>query len=447
MKLIVKSLKGTQFEVETESTSTVEQLKQKIQEEQKLEAKTQKLVAVGKVMADDKTLDEYKLKDGDFIVVMISKPKVKKEKKPAPPAPVSAPAPTQPPQPAPTPSSTTAPAPAATTSSPSPAPAPATGGDGSAPGGGNGMMSAEELESTLTELQSMGFDRDKCMQALRAAFYNPDRAVDYLLNGIPAEPPAPANPAGADPGMASMGADGGAGAAEGAGAAGDLSFLSNNPMFGAIRDRIARDPAFFQTFMNQLAQTQPQIHQAISQNPQAFISLLLGGGGAGGAGGAEGGQDPPGTIRVTQEEKDAIDRLASLGFPKHRAIEAYLACDKNEEWAANYLFENVNADDQYDEQLVQDESAAEAQANNPGDAPPSNPPADAPMAGSDAPQNNAEQNMEVDQPAQNPPAENAPAENPPAENPPADNPPADNANNEGGANANNDGNDEDESCL
>ena len=56
-------------------------------------------------------------------------------------------------------------------------------------------------------------------------------------------------------------------------------------------------------------------------------------------------EEPRGGIRVSEDELAAIERLASLGFPKERAAEAYLACDKNEELAANFLLEH-----QYDEE-------------------------------------------------------------------------------------------------
>ena len=42
---------------------------------------------------------------------------------------------------------------------------------------------------------------------------------------------------------------------------------------------------------------------------------------------------------MTREEMAAIERLQALGFSKQRAAEAYLSCDKNEEFAANFLFE------------------------------------------------------------------------------------------------------------
>ena len=55
----------------------------------------------------------------------------------------------------------------------------------------------------------------------------------------------------------------------------------------------------------------------------------------GGAGGAPQGN----VVRLTQEEMEAVDRLTSMGFDRNSAAQAYLACDKNEELAANLLMD------------------------------------------------------------------------------------------------------------
>jgi len=116
MKLIVKTLNGKQLPIEVEADWTVRQVKEKIESEHDLKADTLKLIAYGKVLdQDDKPASTYNIKEGDFIVAMVQKPKPapkpkvedKKEEEPAattqPAAATSNPAETQPvaqPQPA-----------------------------------------------------------------------------------------------------------------------------------------------------------------------------------------------------------------------------------------------------------------------------------------------------------------------------------------------------------
>lgn len=73
-----------------------------------------------------------------------------------------------------------------------------------------------------------------------------------------------------------------------------------------IRQRLMQDPNYLQQLMQEIQATNPQLYQALQQNPQALLQLLMGAGGRG-AGGH--GRPRHGGIQVTAEEKAAIDRV------------------------------------------------------------------------------------------------------------------------------------------
>ncbi|XP_077768940.1 UV excision repair protein RAD23 homolog B isoform X3 [Canis aureus] len=379
----------------------VKALKEKIESEKGKDAfpvAGQKLIYAGKILNDDTALKEYKIDEKNFVVVMVTKPKAVTTPAPATtqqsnpattitvssstaPTVVQAPAP---PVLAPTPSpASVTPAPATTSSEPAPtsvtqqekpAEKPAetpvatsptatdsTSGDSSRSNlfedATSALVTGQSYENMVTEIMSMGYEREQVIAALRASFNNPDRAVEYLLMGIPGDRESqavvdtpPAVSTGAPPSSVAAAAATTTASTTTASPGGHpLEFLRNQPQFQQMRQIIQQNPSLLPALLQQIGRENPQLLQQISQHQEHFIQMLnepvqeaggQGGGGGGGSGGiAEAGSGHMNYIQVTPQEKEAIERLKALGFPEGLVIQAYFACEKNENLAANFLLQ------------------------------------------------------------------------------------------------------------
>ncbi|XP_049751454.1 UV excision repair protein RAD23 homolog B [Elephas maximus indicus] len=403
MQVTLKTLQQQTFKIDIDPEETVKALKEKIESEKGKDAfpvAGQKLIYAGKILNDDTALKEYKIDEKNFVVVMVTKPKAVTTPAPATPqqsnpattaavssstaaAVAQAPAPTPALAPTSTPTSIT---PASTTASSEPAPASATqqekptekptetpvaasptstdstSGDSSRSNlfedATSALVTGQSYENMVTEIMSMGYEREQVIAALRASFNNPDRAVEYLLMGIPGDRESQAvvdPPQAASTGTPQSSAVAAAAATTTAtttttsSGGHPLEFLRNQPQFQQMRQIIQQNPSLLPALLQQIGRENPQLLQQISQHQEHFIQMLnepvqeaggQGGGGGGGSGGiAEAGSGHMNYIQVTPQEKEAIERLKALGFPEGLVIQAYFACEKNENLAANFLLQ------------------------------------------------------------------------------------------------------------
>jgi Ubiquitin family/PB1 domain len=83
MKLIVKTLNQKSYELDVQASTTVGDIKNKLDSEHQFPFAHQKLIYAGKILADhDKTLGECNFSEGAFMVLMLKQPKVAEEPKP-----------------------------------------------------------------------------------------------------------------------------------------------------------------------------------------------------------------------------------------------------------------------------------------------------------------------------------------------------------------------------
>merc|ERR1711924_442963 len=126
---------------------------------------------------------------------------------------------------------------------------------------------------------------------------------------------------------------------------------------------LLQNPQMMQLIMQQLQNSNlpPEALQQIANNPQMLVQMMqmmagrgrgmgghggmgMGMGGHGGMG--MGGHGPPQqhTVTLNPQEQASVQNLMALAprrIPQQQAVVAFIACDRNEESAANYLLDEL----------------------------------------------------------------------------------------------------------
>ncbi|KAI9589743.1 hypothetical protein GQX74_007911 [Glossina fuscipes] len=202
---------------------------------------------------------------------------------------------------------------------------------------------AAASESLVQEIMSMGYAEADVRRALLASFNNPDRAIEYLIEGIPdfpeALPPLPTIQPDVNPvsgvTVAGIGSGGGGGGG-GGGAGSPLNFLREDPRFIQMRRVIRQRPELLSSVLARIGETNPVLLSIIREHQDDFVAMLN-------EPEDEGSEEVPSEgheaqeISLTEEESNAIERLVALGFPRQIVLQAYIACERNEEQTADFL--------------------------------------------------------------------------------------------------------------
>ena len=334
MKIIIKNLKQVSFTVDLAlENPTVLDLKKEIEKINGAEPSTLKLLFNGVLLEDSKSLEEYKIKDESTIIMMNSKVKPKNVH----------------PQP-----NTDSSQPKAEEKKPEEKKPEEKKPEETKLKKEEKQQKPPEEKYTqqINSLVDMGFERSKAEAAIKAAKGQIDFAVEFLYNGIPE---GLDNGEDFDMGEGQEGEEG------------DDNGEDEDPikMVASIAKVLCRNNASaLPQLLQNIQQTNPDLFSLLNEHEDEFKALLeqplnesdyrafqryarsMGLGGEGEHHHQHGEGHGQIRLNLTPQEREAIQRIKDLGnFDEADVVQAYIACDKNEELTANYLFEQKMRDD------------------------------------------------------------------------------------------------------
>lgn len=358
MKITIKTLKQEAFHIEVDvEKDTVRTLKEKFFQESKQDypVERQRLIYLGKIMEDEDPLSQYNLDDKKFVVVMNKKPTTA----PAEPAAAtssssSSAAPS---------ASATAPA-AATKSETATSATPAAGAAASTAAAAASTVAdkpkeddkpkeekkpdetqQDDIQIKIQRIKEMGYSEEEARIALEICDNNPDRAVEYLLSEIATSSIGTGGGGGGSAPTTTASLLASAGSQESR-----LAFLREHPTFLEMKRLLQEDPSLLPHLLQKIQSSNPDLMRIISENQVEFLTLINEG-----ADGPEARSGVPRELEttaaamvdsLTPSDMDAIDRLKALGYPEHLVIQAYIACERNEYQAAEFLVSQTLEDDE-----------------------------------------------------------------------------------------------------
>lgn len=271
-------------------------------------------------MNDESKLSEYNIDEKKFIVVMVLQPKTEITSSPV--AEPSSQNTVQPPSAVPQSASTpTAGKMDASATSKSESTTPKENQSGLVAAESN-LVFGEEYEKSIKQIMEMGYERKLVEKAMRASFNNPERAVEYLISGLPIFGLEEDSTSVAS---VDMGSNATSGENVTTNEANPLEFLRNQPVFNQMRQIIQSNPQVLNSLMQQIGQSNPQLLQLITQNQESFLRMLNEPDPSSPAVTTEG--NPPssgqqgsipgleeliGYAQITPQDKEAIERVSTV---------------------------------------------------------------------------------------------------------------------------------------